>query len=39
MTKLIFILDDNTILSMKIAEVYDTRINNFYEHTGGDNYF
>jgi hypothetical protein len=36
MTKLSFILDNNDILDMMIAEVYDTRIDNYYEHSGGD---
>lgn len=36
MTKFSLFLDNGDILNAKIAEVYDKRINNYYEHTGGD---
>lgn len=39
MTKLSIYLDKDDILNMKIAEVYDTRIDNYYQHTGGDQFF
>lgn len=36
MTKMSLYLDNDDILSMRIAEVYDSRLDNYYEHTGGD---
>ena len=36
MTKFSLFLDNGDILNAKIAEVYDKRINNYYQHTGGD---
>ena len=39
MTKISLYLDKDDILDMKIAEVYDTRIDNYYQHTGGDQFF
>ena len=39
MTKLSFTLDDGKVLHFRIGEVYDSYLDNYYIHTGGDNYY